>query len=381
MSTEIPGRAYWLNDFRAWLEPFLEAFRRSEQRFWAPLYLQRLLGPGHRKRVEPMAEGVCSGRHSACTTLSRHRPGPMSCWSRYCVRRPMLWCAATMQRSSSMTWRCRSRASIWWESSASTAGVLGKQANCQVLVSPTLARREVPVPIALRLYLPEDWAKDEESGAQAKVPASVGFERKGNIALGLIDVAIADGVRFGSVLIDAGFGTSATFQAALSERGLLWAVSVLPAHLVYPADVELIETIKPALRRPAKHPKPSVKSVQAQQMIESPGAPSLRRYAWHNGTKGMLTARFAAVRVRVDGPLMKRGIHLPGQAAWLVCEQGHQQMKDDLGLNHYEGRSWLELHHHAPLTMMALAYLQHRRLYCTNWSGKNPAPTAPGPPP
>jgi SRSO17 transposase len=273
------------------------------------------------------------------------------------------------------------------------------------MVSLTLARREVPVPIALQLYLPEDWAQDEERRAQAKVPESIVFEPKGNIALALIDTAIADGVRFGIVLADAGFGSSAAFRAALTERGLLWAVGVLPAQLVYPADVELIEPTKPALGRPAKHPTPSVDSVQAQQMIEGLDARRLRRYAWRNGTKGMLTARFAAVRVRAaDGPLMAHERHLPGQAVWLVCEvrdngerkyyftnhsdntprmtlvraikarwvceQGHQQMKDELGLDHYEGRSWLGLHHHALLTMMALAYLQHRRLACTQQSGE-----------
>jgi SRSO17 transposase len=261
------------------------------------------------------------------------------------------------------------------------------------------------VPIALRLYLPEDWAQDEERRAKAKVPESLTFEAKGNIApLALIDAAIGDGVRFGVVPVDAGFGSSAAFRAALTERGLLWAVGVLPAQLVFPANVELIERTKPAMGRPAKHPKSSVDSVQAQKMIEGLGARSLRRCAWRNGTKCMLTARIAAVRVRAaDGPLMSHEKHLLGQAVWLVCEardngerkyyftnrcgntprltlvraikarrvceQGHQQMKDELGLDHYEGRSWLGLHHHAPLTMMALAYLQHRRLNCTEQSG------------
>jgi SRSO17 transposase len=89
-------------------------------------------------------------------------------------------------------------------------GVLGKRAKCQVLVSLTPARRKAPVPIALRLYLPEGWAQDEERRAKAKVPESLTFEAKGNIApLALIDAAIGDGVRFGVVPVDAGFGSSA----------------------------------------------------------------------------------------------------------------------------------------------------------------------------
>jgi SRSO17 transposase len=97
-------------------------------------------------------------------------------------------------------------------------GVLGKQAKCQVLVSLTLARKEVLVPIALRLSLPENWAQDEARRAAAKVPESSTFETKGDIALAQIDAALADGVRFGMVLADAGYGSSASFRAGLTQR-------------------------------------------------------------------------------------------------------------------------------------------------------------------
>jgi SRSO17 transposase len=405
MSTKIPGGADWHDDFRAWLEPFLAAFRRSEQRYWAPLYLQGLLGPGHRKSVEPMAERVCPGQ-----TQQLHHFVSTSTWATESLEQVLRQTADALVGGDDaalivddVALPKQGRHSVGVK--RQHCGVLGKTANCQVMVSLTLARREVPVPIALRLYLPEDWAQDEERRAQAKVPESIVFEPKGNIALALIDAAIADGVRFGIVLADAGFGSSAAFRAALTERGLLWAVGVLPTQLVYPADVELIEPTKPVMGRPPKHPKPSVDSVQAQQMIEDLDARRLRRYAWRNGTKSLLTARFAAVRVRAaDGPLMASEKHLPGQAVWLVCEvrdngerkyyftnhpdntprmtlvraikarwvceQGHQQMKDELGLDHYEGRSWLGLHHHALMTMMALAYLQHRRLNCSEQSGE-----------
>ena len=276
-------------------------------------------------------------------------------------------------------------------------GVLGKQANCQVLVSLTLARKEVPVPIALRLYLPEDWAQDEARRAAAKVPESVTFEPKGDIALAQIDAALADDVRFGIVLADAGYGSSAEFRAGLTQRGLRWAVGVQPTQKVYPADVTFDMPANPPVGRPAKYAKPSVPSVSVVQMIDTLGPKALRRCSWRYGTKGMLSARFAAVRVCVaDGVLASHWQHLPGQAAWLVCEarssgerkyyftnhppntprrtlvraikarwaceQAHQQLKDELGLDHYEGRSWLGLHHHALLTIMAFTYLQHRRL-------------------
>jgi SRSO17 transposase len=284
-------------------------------------------------------------------------------------------------------------------------GVLGKQANCQVLVSLTLAQKEVPVPIALRLYLPEDWAQDDARRAEAKVPQSITFETKGDIALAQIDAALADGVRFAMVLADAGYGSSAGFRAGLTQRGLRWAGGVQPTQKVYPADVTLDMPANPPLGRPAKYAKPSIPSVSVMQMIDTLGPKALQRCSWRCGTKGMLSARFAAVRVCVaDGVLASHWQHLPGRAAWLVCEarssgerkyyftnhppdtprrtlvraikarwaceQAHQQLKDKLGLDHYEGRSWLGLHHHALLTMMAFTYLQHRRLASNLQAGK-----------
>jgi SRSO17 transposase len=118
-------------------------------------------------------------------------------------------------------------------------GVLGKRANCQVLVSLTLAQKEVSVPIALRLYLPRDWAQDKARRTQAKVPESISFETRGDIALAQIDIALATSVRFGTVPADAGYGSSAEFRAGLTQRGLRWAVGVKPTQKVYPADVEL----------------------------------------------------------------------------------------------------------------------------------------------
>lgn len=394
----------WQEDLRVWLEPFLSALGRSEQRHWAPLYLQGLLGPGARKSVEPMAERVCPGQtqqlhHFVCTS-------PWDCEPLEQVLRQRADAlvggddAVLIVDDTALPKQGRHSVGV----KRQYCGVLGKQANCQVLVSLTLARWEVPVPIALQLYLPEDWASDEARRAAAQVPESVTFATKGDIALEQIDVARAQGVRFGTVLADAGYGTSAAFRAGLTARGLLWAVGVLPTHKVYPGDVTVSAAPQPAVGRPPKHPQPSLPSVAAKELIEALGPRALRRYAWRNGTKGPLAARFAAVRVRAaDGPLIARGQHLPGEAVWLVCEmratgerkyyftnhpaaatrltlvraikarwsceQAHQQLKDELGLDHFEGRSWLGLHHHALLSMMAFAYLQHHRLLQAAQSG------------
>ena len=392
MDTVIPVDADWNEDFQEWLEPFLAVFKRSEQRCWAPRYLQGLIGPGARKSVEPMAERVCPGQ-----TQQLHHFVSTSPWSTAPLEQVLRRTADALVGGEDAVLIVDDTA-LPKQGKHSVGvkrqhcGVLGKQANCQVLVSLTLAQKEVPVPIALRLYLPKDWAQDKARRAQAKVPESISFETKGDIAMAQIDIALADGVRFGTVLADAGYGSSADFRAGLTQRGLRWAVGVQPTQKVYPADVELSVQTNPGAGRPAKYPQPSTPSVSVVQMIDMLGPKALRRCSWRSGTKGMLSAHLAAVRVRVaDGTLVSHRQHLPGQAAWLVCEarssgerrsyftnhppntprrtlvraikarwaceQAHQQLKDELGLDHFEGRSGLWLHHHALLTMIAFSYL------------------------
>src|SRR3712207_3684480 len=242
---------------------------------------------------------------------------------------------------------------------------LGKRANCQVLVSLTLARAEVPVGVGLRLFLPEDWCGDAVRRAATGVPEAIGYRPKWKIALDEIDRVLASGARFGCVLADAEYGKAAEFRAGLAERNLAFAVGILPTQKVYPADVTLSHPERKPTDRPRKRPVPSAASVSATELIEAQPE-TFRSISWRTGTKGPLKAAFAARRVRVaDGPVAARGQHLPGKEAWLigehrttgerkyylsnppadaslemlaalikarwVCEQMHQQMKDELG--------------------------------------------------
>jgi SRSO17 transposase len=234
---------------------------------------------------------------------------------------------------------------------------------------------------------------------------------KPEIALAEIDRVMAAGVRFGCVLADAGYGSSAPFRQELTARNLAWAVGI-PRHLkVYPVGVQLIWPV--AVRgRPRKRPVPDHLSIPAEHMLADV---KWRTLSWRTGTKGKLKARFAAVRVRTaDGPPQriwdKGQQHLPGDEAWLigeqrasgekkyyltnlpaeadlrslaatikarwVCEQAHQQLKEELGLDHFEGRSWHGLHRHALMTMIAYAFLQHRRLAKAKRGKKNRRTTA-----
>jgi SRSO17 transposase len=273
-------------------------------------------------------------------------------------------------------------------------GELGKVANSQVLVSLTLARGEVPLPVGLRLFLPTAWTDDAERCDAAGVPAAARTaQSKPEIALAEIDRVRQAGVRFSCVLADAGFGSSPAFRHGLDERELAWAAGIACTQLVYPTTVKLRPAYTPS-GRPAKHPQPNRPPRSAAEMLETQ---RWRRITWRTGTKGPLNARFAAVRVRVaDGPCNAEGTRLPGAELWLIgewrdsgetkyylgnrpkrtslrrlaasvkarwsCEQVHQQLKQELGLGDFEGRSWTGLHRHALMTCIAFAYLQHRRL-------------------
>ena len=203
------------------------------------------------------------------------------------------------------------------------ASALGKTANCQTLVSLTLAGGEVPVMVGLRLFLPESWTNDAVRLERAGVPLEYQAARaKPEIALAELDRLIGSGVRFGAVLADAGYGMSAPFRQALSARGLAWAVGVPRHQKVYLPGVELVFPVA-GRGRPRKRHVPNVLSVAAEEMLANE---KWRVAAWRKGTKGLLKARFAAVRVRVaDGPPQRIGAkgmqHMPGEEVWLVGER------------------------------------------------------------
>jgi SRSO17 transposase len=247
------------------------------------------------------------------------------------------------------------------------ASSLGKTATSQSLVSVTLARRELPV-------------------------------------------------TFGCVLADAGYGSSGPFRQALSERGLLWAVGLSRRQNVYPADDGLIFPVAKTGKR-RKYHTPDQSPVSAETML---AGEKWRKVSWRRGTKGRLSCCFAARRVRLaDGHkhrmLDNRMQCMPGDEVWLVgerrstgeqkyyvsnlpveatirmlavaikarwvCEQAHQQFKEELGLDHFEGRSWIGLHRHALMTMIAYAFLQSRRIKAAGRkkrvSGPPPQPSMP----
>ena len=397
----------WQDELGRWLKPFLDRLDHKARRRMCPLYVTGLIGPGDRKSIQPMAERLAPGDYD-----QMHHFVAAGAWDAAPLEKELLVQADRLVGGSdamlviddtAMPKKGKHSVGV----AAQYASALGKTANCQTLVSLTLARGEVPVMLALRLFLPESWANDGVRLKRAGVPVEYRTVRtKPEIALAEIDRVIAAGVRFGCVLADAGYGPSAPFRQGLTARKLAWAVGI-PRHLkVYPLGVQLIWPV--AKRgRPRRRHVPDILSIPAEDMLADA---KWRTVSWRTGTKGKLKARFAAVRVHTaDGPPQrirdKGQQHLPGDEAWLIgehrasgekkyylanlpaatdlrslaatikarwiCEQGHQQLKEELGLDHFEGRSWQGLHRHALMTMVAFAFLQYRRLKKVRWKKKN----------
>jgi SRSO17 transposase len=386
--------ADWWEDLDGWLEPFLATLAHERRRLWAPTYLRGLLGPGERKSLQPMAVRLGLKGHDQL-----HHFVASTTWHDAPLRRLLVEKADALVGGAGAVLVVDDTAlpkqgKLSVGVARQYCGCLGKRANCQVLVSLTLAKGEVPVPIGLRLFLPEPWAADAERCARAGVPAE--HQRllaKTDIALEEIDRIIAAGARFGRVVADAGYGISAAFRQGLSERGLIWAAGVPRVQNVYSTGVALHWPVA-RTGRPRKHPVPSEEPVAAEAAL---AVAEWRRVSWRRGTKGPLAAEFAALRVRpAEGEQLRNGQHAPGGEVWLVgerrasgerkyyltnlpaeaslrelaatikarwvCEQAHQQLKEELGLDHFEGRSWTGLHRHALMTMIAFAFLQHLRL-------------------
>jgi SRSO17 transposase len=402
----------WEVDLTGWLKPFLDRLGHKARRRMCPLYVAGLIGPGDRKSVQPMAERLAPGDYDQL-----HHFVAAGLWDVAPLEKELLVQADKLVGGSDAVLVIddtavpkKGKHSVGVASQYASA--LGKNANCQTLVSLTLARDEVPVMVALRLFLPESWTGDLARLKRAGVPLEYQTTRtKPEIALAEIDRVTAAGVRFGCVLADAGYGLSAPFRQGLTARNLAWAVGI-PRHLkVYPVDVRLIWPVT-RRGRPRRRHVPDILSMPAEDMLA--GA-KWQVVSWRAGTKGKLKARFAAVRVRTaDGPPQrirdKGQQHLPGDEAWLIgehrssgekkyylanlpaatdlrtlaatikarwiCEQAHQQLKEELGLDHFEGRSWQGLHRHALMTMLAFAFLQFRRLKRARRGKKNQRTTA-----
>src|SRR5882757_3113746 len=313
----------WRADLDRWLAPFVAALRHKTRARMCPAYIAGLIGPGDRKSVQPMA-----GRTGEVGYDQLHHFVAAGVWDSAPLEAALLKEADGLVGDeagflviddTALPKKGRHSVGV----APQYASALGKTANCQSLVSVTLASREVPVMVGLRLFLPESWTDDAERMTRARVP----LERqkaltKPEIAIEEIDRVMASGARFGCVLADAGYGSSGPFRQALSARGLLWAVGLSRRQNVYPADVGLTFPVAKVGKR-RKYHIPDQAPISAEAMLADE---KWQKISWRRGTKGRLTCLFAARRVRLaDGHkhrmLDNRVQAMPGDEVWLVGER------------------------------------------------------------
>jgi SRSO17 transposase len=367
-------------------------------------YCTGLILPGSRKSVEPMAARIdplhASARHQAL-----HHFVAQAEWSdAEMLRRVAQWVVPRMDFSAGGYWIIDDtvfpkKGSHSVGVARQYCGVLGKQDNCQVAVSISLATEQASVPVAYRLYLPKPWADDAARRRKAGVPAEVKFATKTAIALTQLETLLAEGAPTYCVLADAGYGVDTAFRRRLDELGLRYLVGITSAVVVWPPGVEPLPPKRyggtgrpPVMPRRTRQRQPRSVKALATQLPAS----AWQTISWREGTNETLSGRFAAVLVRHAGgnagrarlhpeqwlliewpaedaePLKYFLSNLPADTAindlvaaahmrWRI-ERDYQDRKQELGLGHYEGRGWRGFHHHAVLTIAAYGFLVAERL-------------------
>jgi SRSO17 transposase len=288
-------------------------------------------------------------------------------------------------------------------------GQLGKQDNCQVAVSLSLANPAASLPVSYRLYLPRDWAEDPARRAKAGVPEEIGFRTKPEIALDQIRAALADGLPGAPVVMDAAYGNDTDLRTGVSALGLPYVAAVLSSTTVWPQGTGPLPP-KPwsgrgrpptRLRRDGLHQPISVKAL-ALLLPET----AWTVISWREGTNAVLTSRFARTRVRAaHGDTL---MSAPREEEWLLIEwpegeaeptkywlstspdeigfadlvdlaklrwrieRDYEELKQELGLGHFEGRGWRGFHHHATLCIAAYGFLIAERARLSPSGGSGP---------
>jgi SRSO17 transposase len=390
------------------LTDLLEPLGRRERRQWSSVYVRGLLLDGERKSIEPMAARLPEGNVQAMQQLIGQSPwawGPV--WQKLAQRMTAELAPDPVWVIDDTGFPKQGRSSVGVERQYS--GTLGKTANCQVAVSLHQAGREESTILGWRLYLPERWTGDAERRAQAGIPTSVEFRTKWQLALELIDEARAWGLRGGVVLADAAYGEVTEFRDGLEARKHPYAVGVSSSLGVWtqPPRVHPLKA-RGRGRPPTAYHYGEQRPCSVREVAEK--ARGWKQVRWREGTKGWLESRFYASRVQPS-----HGFHqgqAPHQEVWLLVEwpsgekeptryflcdlpehytlrrlvritksrwkveQDYQQLKEELGLDHYEGRSWMGWHHHVTLVMLAHAFLTLETLRSKKNFWVDPAPDA-----
>jgi SRSO17 transposase len=400
MSRQQPDFSAQPQRLQAYLDGLTQAAGHADRIVPMESYTKGLMLPIERKSVEPMAARLAPGNVRQMHQ-SLHHIVAEAAWSDDALLKQV--------RSQVLPAMTRKHALAAWivddtgfpKKGTHSVGVarqycgqLGKQENCRVAVSVSLATEEASIPAAYRLYLPEVWANDEERRKQAGVPKEIRFQTKQDIALGQIRSLVNEEVPRGVVLADAAYGNDNGFRAGLVSMGLSYAVGIQSSTTLWPPGMVPLppqpkgKTGRPPrlLRRDEKH-----QPLTAKELALCLSAADLRKVTWREGTRGIMRSRFAAVRVRVAHRDYWRNEPHPEQ--WLLIEwaatekeptkywlsnlpaaiglrklvaiaklrwrieRDYEELKQELGLGHFEGRNWRGFHHHATLSIAAYGFL------------------------
>ncbi len=380
-------------------------------------YCSGLMLPLQRKSVEAMAAHLDPTRVRARHQVLHHFVAK-SDWSDAAVlTRVRDYVAAHMDLKGKVYWivddtgfRKKGRHSVGV--ARQYCGEIGKQDNCQVAVSVSLATAAASVPMALSLYVPEEWAEDQARRGKAGIPEDVNFATKPQIALAQLQAAWAAQVPRGTVLADAACGSNTAWRDGLATLMLDYAVGVISSVKVWP-QVAQTEPAAPWKGRccPAVcHLRTADRqAITVQALALSLPARAFRTVAWCEGTNAPLSGRFAAVRVRTaqcnrlrqedwlliewpkgeDRPINYFLSNLPATTSLKALvntakarrriERDYRDLKQEFGLDHYEGRGWRGFHHHATLCIAAYDYLVAERLLGARQKkpSKRPQPALP----
>lgn len=393
-----------LAEFERYIEKLCEALGHRDRHGGFADYSRGLMLPIERKSVEPLAAHT-DPLHVSSQHQSLHHLVAMSEWSDTAVlKRVRDWVMARLGHKSKFYWIIDDTG--FPKKGAHSVGVarqycgqLGKQDNCQVAVSLSLATEQGSVPIGFRLYLPEPWAKDQRLREKAGVPKEVKFLTKPQIALEQIRAAKATGVVVGIVLADAAYGNDTSWRQELSEIEMEYCVGVHSSTTVWaPGTGPLPPKLPKRMGRPPTRWRraPGATPLSVKALAESFKARRWHTVSWREGSYAVLSSRFAALRVRAAHRDEKRKslrdqewllIEWPrGEAEptkyWLATlpadtplvqlvktakmrwgiERDYQELKQEFGLSHYEGRNWRGFHHHATLCIAAYGFLLADRL-------------------
>ena len=391
------GVLRWLEEYAG---HFAGDFSRPRQRAWCGVYLAGLLQDGERKSIEPLSRRVLLP--AALQGTSDPDQGlqqfiSQSTWNEAAVaRRYRALLARTFADPAGVfvlddtTFPKAGTHSVGVQ--RQYCGALGKKANCQAAVSLHYVGQEGHVPLGLRLFLPDVWLEAPVRLDKAGVPEAERRARsKGEIALELLDVVRAENVLPGQVVVgDSGYGVSGPLRAGLAARGLHYVLGVTGEMVVFTAEPRWQVPGPSARGRPRRHHRLDKDGPQPLSLREVAAQTPLRKVTWREGTKGPMAGRFAWLRVwpahgwatgdcahetafwvlieeQPNGTIKYAFSNLPTDTSRLKAvrlwrerwkiEQGCQQMKEELGLDHFEGRSWRGFHHHAALVLLAFGFL------------------------